>query len=81
MLEIKRLQDILGEENVEILKKNIIEIITETIKRDFEESSEYLITPSIVEQTSIDCLEEVKEQVKKELYPLMLEQTMKKLNL
>lgn len=58
----------LGAENIEDLKKKIVNVIVDQIKEDFEESSHYLIAPDDVADT---IYREVVEEAKAEVKPII----------
>ena len=72
----------LGEENVEDMKKRIVDVIVEQVRDDMHDYREYLINPDdIVESLMDDTIDRVKDRVQEKLEKVVLERAMKKLGL
>ena len=72
----------LGKENVEDMKKRIVDVIVEQVRDDMHDYREYLINPDdIVECLMDDTIDRVRDRVQKKLEKLVLEKAMKKLGL
>lgn len=56
---------LLGEENVEMLKKNIVQLIVEQIKEDIENYGEYLLYPPDMQDIVKDAMEDAQKKVSK----------------
>lgn len=69
------LEQFLGFENMEDLKKQIINVIVNQIKEDFEESSHYLIAPDDVADA---VYREVIDEIKSEVKPIIKEKILQK---
>ena len=72
----------LGKENVEDMKKRIVDVIVEQVRDDMHDYREYLIDPDdIVERLMDDTIDRVKNRVQEKLEKVVLERAMKKLGL
>ena len=72
----------LGKENVEDMKKRIVDVIVEQVRDDMHDYREYLINPDdIVECLMNDTIGRVQDQVQKKLEKAVMERAMKKLGL
>lgn len=72
----------LGKENVEDMKKRIVDVIVEQVRDDMHDYREYLINPDdIVECLMDDTIDRVRDRVQEKLEKLVLERAMKKLGL
>lgn len=72
----------LGKENVEDMKKRIVDVIVEQVRDDMHDYREYLINPDdIVECLMDDTIDRVRDRAKEKLEKLVLEKAMKKLGL
>ena len=70
----------LGEENVEDMKKRIVDVIVEQVRYDMHDYREYLINPDdIVECLMDDTIDRVQDRVQEKLEKIVLERAMKKL--
>lgn len=70
----------LGEENVEDMKKRIVDVIVEQVRDDMHDYHEYLINPdNIVERLMDDTIDRVQDRVQEKLEKVVLERAMKKL--
>ena len=76
------LEQFLGAENMEDLKKKIVNVIVNQIKDDFEESSRYLITPDdVADAVYREVVEEAKAEVKPIIKERILQKTLKEYGL
>lgn len=72
----------LGKENVEDMKKRIVDVIVEQVRCDMHDYREYLINPDdIVECLMDDTIDRVQDRVQEKLEKVVLERAMKKLGL
>ena len=72
----------LGKENVEDMKKRIVDVIVEQVRYDMHDYREYLINPDdIVECLMNDTIDRVQDRVQEKLEKVVLERAMKKLGL
>ena len=72
----------LGKENVEDMKKRIVDVIVEQVRDDMHDYREYLINPDdIVECLMDDTIDRVQDRVQEKLEKVVLERAMKKLGL
>lgn len=72
----------LGKENVEDMKKRIVDVIVEQVRDDMHDYREYLINPDdIVERLMDDTIGRVQDRVQGKLEKAVLERAMKKLGL
>ena len=72
----------LGKENVEDMKKRIVDVIVEQVRDDMHDYREYLINPDdIVECLMDDTIDKVQDRVQEKLEKVVLERAMKKLGL
>ena len=72
----------LGKENVEDMKKRIVDVIVEQVRYDMHDYREYLINPDdIVECLMGDTIDRVQDRVQEKLEKVVLERAMKKLGL
>lgn len=72
----------LGEENVEDMKKRIVDVIVEQVRDDMHDYREYLINPDdIVECLMDDTIDRVQNRVQEKLEKAVMERAMKKLGL
>ena len=72
----------LGKENVEDMKKRIVDVIVEQVRDDMHDYREYLINPDdIVECLMDDTIDRVRDRVQEKLEKVILERAMKKLGL
>lgn len=70
----------LGEENVEDMKKRIVDVIVEQVRDDMHDYCEYLIDPDdIVERIMDDTIDRVQDRVQEKLEKAVMERAMKKL--
>ena len=70
----------LGKENVEDMKKRIVDVIVEQVRDDMHDYCEYLIDPDdIVERLMDDTIDRVQDRVQEKLEKAVLERAMKKL--
>ena len=70
----------LGEENVEDMKKRIVDVIVEQARDDMHDYREYLINPDdIIERLMDDTINRVQDRVQEKLEKVVLERAMKKL--
>jgi len=65
MKEMKELATLLVTENVEELKKGIVEIILENINSEIKEMGYYIITDDDIEELLEDVREEMKSEIQK----------------
>ena len=70
-----RLEQFLGSESMEDLKKKIVNVIVDQIKEDFEGSSHYLIAPDDVADA---IYREVVDEIKSEVKPIIKEKILQK---
>ena len=71
-----------GKENVEDMKKRIVDVIVEQVRDDMHDYREYLINPDdIVECLMDDTIDRVQDRVQEKLEKIVLERAMKKLGL
>ena len=76
------LRQFLGEENVEDMKKRIVNVIVEQVRDDMHDYREYLINPDdIVECLMDDTIDRVRDRVQEKLEKAVMERAMKKLGL
>lgn len=68
-------EQFLGSENMEDLKKKIVNLIVNQIKDDFEESRSYLISP---EDVGDAVYTEVVDEIKTEVKPIIKEKILQK---
>lgn len=72
----------LGEENVEDMKKRIVDVIVEQVRDDMHDYYEYLINPDdIVERLMDETIDRVQDRVQEKLEKAVLERAIKKLGL
>ena len=72
----------LGKENVEDMKKRIVDVIVEQVRYDMHDYREYLINPDdIVECLMNDTIDRVQDRVQEKLEKVVMERAMKKLGL
>lgn len=72
----------LGKENVEDMKKRIVDVIVEQVRDDMHDYREYLINPDdIVECLMDDTIDRVRDRVQKKLEKAVMERAIKKLGL
>lgn len=72
----------LGKENVEDMKKRIVDVIVEQVRDDMHDYREYLINPDdIVECLMDDTIDRVQDRVQEKLEKAVMERAMKKLGL
>ena len=69
------LEQFLGAENMEDLKKKIVNVIVNQIKDDFDESTHYLIAPDDVADA---VYREVIDEIKSEVKPIIKEKILQK---
>ena len=70
----------LGEENVEDMKKRIVDVIVEQVRDDMHDYREYLINPDdIVERLMDNIIDRVQDRVQEKLEKAVVERAMKKL--
>lgn len=70
----------LGEENVEDMKKRIVDVIVEQVRDDMHDYREYLIDPDdIVERLIDDTIDRVQDRVQEKLEKIVMERAMKRL--
>ena len=65
MDKINGLISLLGEENVEELKKSLVRLILEQAERDLKEYSEYLLYPPSMQSVIKDAMESTDKKVSK----------------
>lgn len=65
MNEINGLISLLGEENVEELKKSLVRLILEQAERDLREYNEYLLYPPSMQSIIKDAMESTDKKVSK----------------
>lgn len=72
----------LGKENVEDMKKRIIDVIVEQVRDDMHDYREYLINPDdIVECLMDDTIDRVRDRVQEKLEKAVMGRAIKKLGL
>ena len=72
----------LGKENVEDMKKRIVDAIVEQVRDDMHDYREYLINPDdIVKCLMDDTIDRVQDRVQEKLEKAVMERAMKKLGL
>lgn len=70
----------LGKENVEDMKKRIVDVIVEQVRYDMHDYREYLINPDdIIECLMNDTIDRVHDRVQEKLEKVVMERAMKKL--
>ena len=69
------LEQFLGTENMEDLKKKIVNVIVNQIKDDFSENSYYLLSPDNVAQEIYD---DIVDDIKEEIRPIIKEKILHK---
>ena len=73
---------LLGAENVEDMKKRIVDVIVDQIRDDMRDYTDYLICPDdIVERLIDDVVNGVQDKVQEKLERIVVERAMKKLGL
>lgn len=65
MSEINGLVSLLGEENVEELKKSLVQLILEQAERDLKQYNEYLLYPPSMQSIIKDAMESTDKKVSK----------------
>lgn len=76
------LEQFLGAENMEDLKKKIANVIVNQIKEDFEESRSYLISPDdVADAVYRDAVEDIKKEVKPIIKEKILQKALKEYGL
>lgn len=76
------LLEFLGEENVEDMKKRIVDVIVEQVRDDMHDYHEYLIDPDdIVERLMDETINRVQNRVQEKLEKTVMERAMEKLGL
>lgn len=72
----------LGKENVEDMKKRVVDVIVDRVREDLSDYREFLIDPDdIVERLMDDTIDRVQDRVQEKLEKVVLERAMKKLGL
>lgn len=72
----------LGEENVEDMKRRVVDVIVDRVREDLSDYCEFLIDPDdIVECLMDDTIDRVKDRVQEKLEKAVMERVMKKLGL
>ena len=72
----------LGKENVEDMKKRVVDVIVDRVREDLSDYCEFLIDPdNIVECLMDDTIDRVQDRVQEKLEKVVLERAMKKLGL
>lgn len=72
----------LGKENVEDMKKRIVDVIVEQVRDDMRDYREYLINPDdIVERLMDNTIDKVQDRVQEKLEKAVMKRAMKKLGL
>lgn len=70
----------LGEENIEDMKKRIVDVIVEQVRNDMQDYREYLIDPDDIVEILIDkTIDRVQDCVQEKLEKVVMERAMKKL--
>ena len=70
----------LGEDNVEEMKKRVVDVIVDRVREDLSDYREYLINPDdIVESLIDDTIDRVQDRVQDKLEKVVMERAMKKL--
>lgn len=70
----------LGAENIEDMKKRIVDVIVEQVRDDMQHYSDWLINPDdIAERIVDDTVEKVQDRVQEKLEKIVMERAMKKL--
>ena len=70
------------DDNVEELKKGIVNVIIDRVKDDLDASYEYLLDPDDIAATiTDDVIERVQDKVQEKLEKVVMERAMKKLGL
>ena len=76
------LTQFLGAENVEDMKKRIVDVIVNQIRDDMRDYADYLICPDdIVERLIDDVVNGVQDRVQEKLEKVVIERAIKKLGL
>lgn len=74
--------EFLGEENIEDMKKRVVDVIVEQVRDDIHDYREYLINPDdIVECLMDDTIDRVQDRVQEKLEKAVMKRAMKKLGL
>ena len=72
----------LGKENVEDMKKRVVDVIVDRVREDLSDYREFLIDPDdIVERLMDDTIDRVQDRVQEKLEKVVLERAMKKLGI
>lgn len=72
----------LGEENVEDMRRRIVDVIVEQVRDDMHDYRKYLINPDdIVECLMDDTIDRVQDRVQEKLEKAVMKRAMKKLGL
>ena len=72
----------LGEENVEDMRRRIVDVIVEQVRDDMHDYCEFLIDPDdIVERLMDETIDRVQDRVQDKLEKVVMERAMKKLGL
>lgn len=72
----------LGKENVEDMKKRVVDVIVDRVREDLSDYCEFLIDPDdIVERLMDDTIDRVQDRVQEKLEKTVMERAMKKLGL
>ena len=72
----------LGEDNIEDMKKRVVDVIVEHVKDDLNSYCEFLIDPDDIVECIVDnIVDKVQDRVQKKLEKAIMERAMKKLGL
>lgn len=72
----------LGEDNVEEMKKRVVDVIVDRVREDLSDYCEFLIDPDdIVEHLMDETIDRVQDRVQEKLEKVVMERAMKKLGL
>lgn len=72
----------LGEDNIEDMKKRVVDVIVEHVKDDLNSYCEFLIDPDDIVECIVDnIVDKVQDRVQKKLEKAVMERAMKKLGL
>lgn len=72
----------LGEDNIEDMKKRVVDVIVEHVKDDLNSYCEFLIEPDDIVECIVDnIVDKVQDRVQKKLEKAVMERAMKKLGL
>ena len=79
--ELGAIVELLGEQNVNVLKSEIKDIIIDRIREDLEQCNEYILIPGNLQRVVDEIIEECKQEIKPMIREKLFEKALSQINI